>query len=151
MMTRTALLCTLCALLAARPASAGELVVVIRGVPAAEGELQVELYGVQQRATFPYAEHGVVAEARVDARTLTAPELQATVSFPGLAPGSYAVSVIHDANGNGDIDLNAFGIPTEGWGFSNDARATFGPPSFDAAAVHVGADAPARIEITLNH
>ena len=151
MMTRAALLCTLCAFLATRSASAGELVVVIRGVPSAEGELQVELYGAQQRATFPYADRGVVAETRVDARTLPAPERLATVTFPDLAPGSYAVSVIHDANGNGDIDLNAFGIPTESWGFSNDARGTFGPPSFDAAAVRVGADAPARIEITLSH
>lgn len=36
----------------------------------------------------------------------------------GLAPGSYAVSVFHDANGNGRLDSFA-GIPREGYGFSN--------------------------------
>jgi uncharacterized protein (DUF2141 family) len=151
MMTRVALLCTLCALLAARSASASELVVVIKGVDSPDGELQVELYGVEQRATFPYADRGVVAERRVRAETLPAPDRQATVTFGDLAPGSYAVSVIHDANDNGDIDLNMFGIPTEGYGFSNGARATLGPPSFDAAAVRVGATVPTRIEITLSH
>jgi uncharacterized protein (DUF2141 family) len=151
MVTRAALLCTLCALLASASAFAADLVVVIQGVESPEGELQIELYGVQQRATFPYADRGVLAEARVRAETLPPPGTQASVSFGDLAPGSYAVSVIHDVNGNGDIDFNMFGVPTEGYGFSNGAHGTLGPPSFDAAAVHVGPGAPTRIAITLNH
>jgi len=35
---------------------------------------------------------------------------------------------------NGKLDANLLGIPTEGYGFSNDARALFGPPSFAAAS-----------------
>jgi uncharacterized protein (DUF2141 family) len=151
MMTRTALLCTLCACLAAGTARAAEFVVAIHGVDSPQGELQVAVYGVQQRATFPYAERGVIAAARLATGTLRPPGKQAVVSFGDLAPGSYAVSVIHDVNLNGDIDMNMLGIPTEGWGFSNDARGTLGPPSFDAAAVQVGADAQTRIDITLNH
>jgi uncharacterized protein (DUF2141 family) len=42
--------------------------------------------------------------------------------------------VIHDENMNGKLDTNALGIPTEGCGFSNDARAWFGAPSFSAAS-----------------
>jgi uncharacterized protein (DUF2141 family) len=158
MITRTALLgifcaqlVAFCALLPVRGAAAAELVIVIHAVDSPEGELQIELYGVQQRATFPYADRGVLAEARIRAQTLQPPGKEASVSFGDLAPGSYAVSVIHDANGNGDIDLNMLGIPIEGYGFSNGARGTIGPPSFDAAAVHVGPGEPTRIEITLNH
>jgi uncharacterized protein (DUF2141 family) len=150
MMTRPAILC-ICALLAARPAPASEVVVVVHGVDSAQGELQIELYGVQQRATFPYADRGVMAEVRIQARALRPPGKEVTVSLGDLAPGSYAVSVIHDVNGNGDIDLNMLGMPTEGYGFSNGARGTLGPPSFDAAAVLVGATEPTRIDVTLNH
>jgi uncharacterized protein (DUF2141 family) len=52
----------------------------------------------------------------------------------GLKPGRYAVAGFHDENGNGKLDTNLLGIPTEGYGFSRDARGTLGPPSFGAAA-----------------
>jgi uncharacterized protein (DUF2141 family) len=64
-----------------------------------------------------------------------------TVTFAGLAPGDYAVQIFHDENGNGDIDTNAFGIPKEGYAFSNRAVGQFGPPKFDAMKVTVTADA----------
>jgi uncharacterized protein (DUF2141 family) len=32
------------------------------------------------------------------------------------------------------LDTNWFGIPTEGYGFSNKAKAGLGPPSFSAAS-----------------
>ena len=35
---------------------------------------------------------------------------------------------------NGKLDTNRFGFPTEGYGFSNDARELLGPPSFSAAS-----------------
>jgi uncharacterized protein (DUF2141 family) len=145
MMHRPVILVALSVWLAAAAARASDLVVVVNGVDAAGGDLQVDLYGVQQRATFPYSERGVVAGLRVSAQAHTQ-----SVSFPNLAPGRYAVVVVHDANRNGDIDLNFFGIPIEGWGFSNGARGTLGPPSFDAAAVSVGPE-PTRIEVTLSH
>ena len=47
--------------------------------------------------------------------------------------GHYVVSAFHDANTNGDIDTGLFGIPTEDYGFSNDARGTFGPPDYEDA------------------
>jgi uncharacterized protein (DUF2141 family) len=40
---------------------------------------------------------------------------------------------MHDVNKNGELDKNALGIPKEGFGFSNDAAGTFGPPGFDKA------------------
>ena len=51
----------------------------------------------------------------------------------GLPPGRYAVAVYHDLNGNQTLDENFFGAPKEPYGFSNNARGTFGPPGFDEA------------------
>lgn len=63
-----------------------------------------------------------------------------SISFKGLAPGKYALIVYQDLNGNGQLDRNLVGAPTEPYGFSNDARGKMGPPNFDAAAVRVGAE-----------
>ncbi len=46
-----------------------------------------------------------------------------------LEAGSYALAAYHDANDNKKIDKSFTGIPTEKYGFSNNARGTFGPPS----------------------
>jgi uncharacterized protein (DUF2141 family) len=64
---------------------------------------------------------------------------RANVTFPNLPPGRYAVAVLHDENQNSKMDFNFLGMPLEGYGFSNDASAPFGPPSFDAAAFRLGA------------
>ena len=66
-------------------------------------------------------------------RVLPIANQRATTTFPGVAPGVYALSVIHDENNNGKLDVNLLGIPTEGVGASNNAKGSFGPPSFDAA------------------
>lgn len=61
--------------------------------------------------------------------------------FPDLKPGTYAIVFFHDENGNGKIDKNLLGFPTEGFGFSNDATGSFGPPDFrDASFVLDGPD-----------
>jgi uncharacterized protein (DUF2141 family) len=48
-----------------------------------------------------------------------------------------AIAVFQDLNGDGVLTKSAFGIPVEPYGFSNDARGVFGPPSFSSAAVKV--------------
>lgn len=60
------------------------------------------------------------------------------VVIRNLSPGRYAAQVFHDKNGNGEVDRKIFGIPTEGIGFSNDARISFGPPKFTDAAFDYG-------------
>src|SRR6185312_779738 len=70
-----------------------------------------------------------------DARAVTAsvPATTNAISFPGIAPGRYAVAVIHDENGNNKLDT-MLGIPREGFGFSRNPVIRFGPPRFSAAA-----------------
>lgn len=59
---------------------------------------------------------------------------QARCDFEDIPPGRYALAVIHDENMNGKLDTNRLGIPTEGYGFSNDAKAVLSAPSFGAAS-----------------
>ena len=78
-----------------------------------------------------------------------APAGGVTIVVRGLAAGTYAVAVYHDENGNGAFDQGFLGIPLEDYGFSNDAGAFFGPPSFAEAAFRIGA-AGGRITIRLD-
>ena len=59
---------------------------------------------------------------------------EARCDFEDIPPGTYALAVIHDENMNGKLDTNWLGIPKEGYGFSNDAKALLGAPSFSAAS-----------------
>ncbi len=54
-------------------------------------------------------------------------------TFKEIPNGIYAVSVFHDENSNNKLDKNFLGIPKEGYGFSNNAKATLLAPSFNDA------------------
>lgn len=55
-----------------------------------------------------------------------------TLDLP--ATGTYAIALIHDENENKELDTNFLGVPKEGYGFSNNKTALFGPPSFKDSA-----------------
>jgi uncharacterized protein (DUF2141 family) len=69
--------------------------------------------------------------------------------FKNLPKGKYAVSVYHDENGNGRLDKNIFGAPTEAYAFSRNARGYFGPPNFTAAAIFVHTNQKRNLTIDL--
>jgi uncharacterized protein (DUF2141 family) len=58
------------------------------------------------------------------------------VNFGDIPAGDYAIKLYQDENENGVIDTNTIGIPTEGYGFSNNGGA-MGQPSFDEAKFSV--------------
>lgn len=70
------------------------------------------------------------------------------LTWDDLAPGTYAVKVIHDIDLNGRIDKNWLGIPTEPYGFSNNVHGNFGPPSFKEAAFTLDT-APKEVHLRL--
>lgn len=53
------------------------------------------------------------------------------VVLENLKPGKYAFKYFHDENNDEKINTNFMGIPKEGYGFSNNAKGKFGPPSFE--------------------
>ena len=60
-----------------------------------------------------------------------------TFTFTNVAPGEYAISTLHDTNGNNRMDFEANGMPKESYGMSGNDM-TMGPPSFNSAKFTVG-------------
>ncbi len=56
-----------------------------------------------------------------------------------VAPGTYAVALVHDENANGKMDMRLF-LPREGFGFSRNPKIGMGPPKFKSAQFTVGTD-----------
>jgi len=94
----------------------------------------IQLCLTRDSAAFPDCSKDASAIRR------TLPASNPRIRFTGLAPGIYAIAVIHDANGNAKLDT-MMGIPREGFGFSRNPAIRFGPPSFAAAGFALGTDA----------
>lgn len=71
--------------------------------------------------------------------------------FPNVSPGVYAVSVMHDENDNGRLDKNLFGVPTEGYGVSNNHTRALRPPEWDEAKFEVVSSARLVLEVRLRY
>jgi uncharacterized protein (DUF2141 family) len=88
---------------------------------------------------FPEGTRHVVARvsATVVGRT-------ARCEFPTLPRGrDLAVVIHHDENGDNVFQRGIFGVPLEGYGFSNDVRPVLAPPSFEACRFRAQSDAVA--------
>jgi uncharacterized protein (DUF2141 family) len=70
--------------------------------------------------------------------------------FEGVKPGTYAVSVMHDENGNQQLDKNFLGIPKEGYGVSNNHTHALGAPNWDESKFEV-AEKDLQLDIALRY
>lgn len=123
-----------------RPAGGGRVEVEMTGFENDEGQARVALYLGPEG--WPDGGGSVFA-------TTTVPISggRAVAVFEGVPAGPFAVSVIHDADNDRELDTGAFGIPSEAYGFSAGARDTFGPPSFEQARLDLAAGDAMRITI----
>jgi uncharacterized protein (DUF2141 family) len=134
------------------PSWAGDLTVAITGVHSRAGTLMIGLYDTPagfDKAIEQSTKQGLLNDptrvAGVAVRAVTGTQ---SMVFKNLEPGTYAIIVFHDENDNGMLDENYWGVPTEGYAFSNNAQGLLGAPNFDAAAVVVD-NADKAIEISL--
>jgi uncharacterized protein (DUF2141 family) len=97
------------------------LIVAVSGVRSARGHIRAGLVMADPNTGNVKQVGGTMAQAIEGTVTLT---------FNNLPDGDYAVQMFHDEDDNGEMKTNLFGIPSEGYGFSNGARAAFGPPKF---------------------
>ena len=75
----------------------------------------------------------------------------ANASFDNVAEGTYAISVIHDANNNKKFDTNFMGIPTEGYGASQNKLPFAAAPKFDENKFTVKANSTTSSSIKLRY
>ena len=126
------------------PTDSSEVTVVVSGLRNDHGVVRACL--TSEVAHFPRCEnpdssYHVVADAG-DGVTLT---------FKVVRPGRYAIALLHDENANGKADRAAMMIPTEGFGFSRDAKVRFGPPKFAAAAFDLAPGAHETLFIRMRY
>ncbi|MBI3114292.1 MAG: DUF2141 domain-containing protein [Rhodospirillales bacterium] len=113
-------------------ALATDLRVTITGLDSDAGNVHVSVYDNPE--TFPKST-GMLREQVVKAQA-PMPE----VTFPGLAPGTYAVAAFHDENGNRKFDQGFLGLPLEDYGFSNDPMVILSAPDFQESAFTISGD-----------
>ncbi|MEM7458757.1 MAG: DUF2141 domain-containing protein [Pseudomonadota bacterium] len=140
-MTRTSAFIALIAssIIAAPLASASDLTVNVEGISQVNGSIMMGLF---DEATYN-------GDGAVNGANLTVEGNSVTAVFEGLEPGEYAVRLYHDVNDDGEMNTNPFGMPTEPYAFSNDAKGRFGPATWDAAKFTVEADGTIHT-ITMN-
>ena len=114
------------------------LTVRVDGIRNTNGYINISIYD---------GDSGFPGENAIDMKEVEVDGSSMEIVFEDLEPGIYAIAVVHDENGNGDIDMNSYGMPTEGFGFSNEAEANMGPPSFDEAAIDVDGETDSYIEL----
>ncbi len=118
----------------------------IKGIENYLGELGVAVF--EKRKGYPIRiEH--CYEVQWVALTEGTKELDFV--FDTLPPGVYAVSVIHDENGNRTLERSGMGAPREGVGFSNDQKFSFYMPRFDKSKFPLALGDTKDIIIKMNY
>lgn len=116
-----------------------DLKLVITGVDDVKGSMYIAVF--DNKESFPdFGKQLVEKVLPVDSKTLSC-------TFKDLPNSDYAVAIFHDKNNNGKLDKNAFGLPLEPYGFSQNARARFSAPPFNDAKIVL--DGNQSIEITI--
>ena len=110
-------------------AAAADLTVRIEGMEEATGTFHVAVFDADG-----WAVNKAVASALASAEEGT------EVTLTGLVPGAYGVKLYQDVDGNGELNLGLWRIPSEPYGFSNDAPANMGPPKFRQARFELTED-----------
>ncbi|GEM_PF-349126 len=122
------------------------LKVHVEGIRNHPGEIGVAIYN--NNTGYPlHLEHAY----EVEWRKLEKNQETADVVFDSIPSGKYAVSILHDENGNRIVDRNSQAFPQEGVGFSNDHRITFRSPHFNESKFSFFADKIKEIVIRLDY
>jgi uncharacterized protein (DUF2141 family) len=121
-------------------AQTGTIHVEITGIKASKGLMSIGLYADEKG--FP--DNGKQYKGK-DVE-VTGPTVVYT--FEDVPLGTYAIAIFHDANSNDKLDKNFFGIPKEGYAFSNNVFGAFGsPPDFKDAAFKLDGNKTVKIKM----
>lgn len=106
----------------------GSVTVTFTGIQTPSGSIMVGLYD---------SEGGFAAGKMVQGARIEVTGSEATAVIAGLKPGQYGIKAYHDIDGDGRMGTNPFGMPTEPYAASNNARGDMGPPAWSDAAFEV--------------
>ena len=75
----------------------------------------------------------------------------ADCAWEGVPPGTYAIAVVHDENANRRLDKNLFGVPSEGYGVSNNHTYALSSPTWDESKFTVTANETVTMRVSLRY
>jgi len=102
-------------------AAHAKLVLRVEGLSNSDGQLLIGLYD---------AEDGYKTDQELIGKTVKVDDTAVEVVFDNLLVGRYAFKVFHDENSDGELNTNFMGIPSESYGFSNNASDPFSAPEW---------------------
>jgi uncharacterized protein (DUF2141 family) len=121
--------------------SAGRATVNLKvtGLRSEKGQVKIAVFNSSEKW---------LGEEPVYSATINVGGQSVTWKFDDVPHGDYGIAVFHDENKNGKMDKNFLGMPLEPYGFSNNARVTFGPPKWDKSKFVVkGSTTEVSIEV----
>ena len=130
MTKKTLIAAALGALMIAPLANAAPLTIEVENIGTEAGTIRLGVFD----------EAGYKSDEAVNGANITVDAAKVSVTIEGLAPGEYA---------NGDMNTNPFGMPTEPFAFSNNAKGRFGPASWSEAKFSVTKEGAVQV-ISLN-
>ncbi len=101
-----------------------EIIVIVDNIRNNVGEIRISLHNSEK--TF-------LKDKGFRQENTKIVDKKAQFLFNKVPTGVYAVTLFHDKNLNSKMDTGWFGHPKEGYGVSNDARGSFGPPEWEDA------------------
>lgn len=105
----------------------GNLTVQVDGLRNQRGQICIKVFSNSQG--FPE-----VSQKGIRQQCTKITDMPMTFNFSNLTSGGYAIAVFHDSNGDSKLNRNSLGMPTEGYGFSNNPVYTrTGPPRYGEA------------------
>lgn len=104
--------------------------VSVEGLRNANGLVTIALYPDNSREFL--AKGGTIENDRLQA---SAPVTRACVFVP--KPGVYAIAVYHDEDASKKLNRTGLGLPSEGFGFSNNPATLVGIPAFRSVRLNV--------------
>ena len=124
-------------------AMAADVTVTVKDVRNATGLVRIGVYNSAESFLKP-----PLAKTLQQAKAIPG---DVTFVLHDLPAGRYAVASFHDENETGKIEFGPLGVPVQGYGFSNDARGTEGPPAFARAAFDIDGKTDKAISLLLNY
>lgn len=100
-----------------------------------EGLVRFAVFSSAQAKAFP-----TDATQAIKTGAAAISELPLKIPLTNLPFGCYAATVFHDENANGEFDMGRFGIPQEGFGFSQNPPVWKGAPRFRQAQFEFSPD-----------
>jgi uncharacterized protein (DUF2141 family) len=123
------------------PEKKGIIIIEVEGSRNDKGYLLVSLF--KEANGFPTDGKKAFRKTRVNVnKGIT------LVEWNDIPEGAYAAALLHDENNDQKMNLSMFGLPKEGYAFSNNAMGLAGPPSFQKASFfHQGERTVHRIKL----